>query len=66
MDLLKGNFTFMRFHVEDKLPAAFLNFVNSRIKAKAFYEASKSAEEKMQYSPIFSRTGNTRDTGMAA
>jgi hypothetical protein len=42
--------------VEGQLPPAFLNFVNIRIKANAFHEVSKSAEEKMQYSSIFSRT----------
>ncbi len=46
MGLLKGNFTFMRFHVEDQLPQAFLNFVNDKIKANAFRETTKSTEEK--------------------
>ena len=46
MSLLKGNFTFMRFHVEGQLPQAFLNFVNDKIKANAFREAPKSTDEK--------------------
>ena len=46
MGLLKGNFTFSRFHVDGQLPQAFLNFVNSRIKANAFKGSFKSAEEK--------------------
>jgi hypothetical protein len=46
MGLLKGNFSFMRFSVEGRLPQAFLNFVNSRIKANSFHESSKSTEEK--------------------
>ena len=46
MGLLKGNFSFARFHVEGQLPQAFLNFVNSRIKANSFRETVKSTEEK--------------------
>ncbi|PKN77013.1 MAG: hypothetical protein CVU52_02335 [Deltaproteobacteria bacterium HGW-Deltaproteobacteria-10] len=46
MGLLKGNFSFTRFHVEGQLPQAFLNFVNNRIKANSFRETAKSTEEK--------------------
>src|SRR5271169_1485313 len=46
MGLLKGNFTFMKFHVEGQLPQAFLNFADDRIKANAFRETTKSTEEK--------------------
>ncbi len=46
MGLLKGNFSFARFHVEGQLPQAFLNFVNNRIKANSFRETAKSTEEK--------------------
>ena len=46
MGLLKGSFTFARFHVEGQLPQAFLNFVNSRIKANSYKDAPKSTEEK--------------------
>jgi hypothetical protein len=46
MGLLKGNFSFARFHVEGQLPQAFLNFVNNRIKANSFRETVKSTEEK--------------------
>jgi recombination associated protein RdgC len=46
MGLLKGNFTFARFHVEGQLPQAFLNFVASRIKTNSFREHLKSTEEK--------------------
>lgn len=46
MGLLKGNFTFARFHVEGQLPQSFLNFVNNRIKANSFRETLKSTEEK--------------------
>ncbi|MCK7467390.1 MAG: hypothetical protein MZU91_04090 [Desulfosudis oleivorans] len=46
MGLLKGSFTFARFHVDGQLPQAFLNFVNSRIKANAFRDVLKSTEEK--------------------
>jgi len=46
MGLLKGSFTFSRFHVEGQLPQAFLNFINSRIKANSFKDASRSTEEK--------------------
>jgi len=46
MGLLKGNFSFARFHVEGQLPQAFLNFVNNRIKANSFREKPKSTEEK--------------------
>jgi recombination associated protein RdgC len=46
MGLLKGNFTFARFHVEGQLPQAFLNFINSRIKANSFKDSVKSTEEK--------------------
>lgn len=46
MGLLKGNFTFARFHIEGQLPQAFLNFVNSRIKSNSFRETTKSTEEK--------------------
>ena len=47
MSLLKGSFTFMRFHVGGQLPQAFLNFVNDRIKANAYREAPKSTQEKL-------------------
>jgi len=46
MGLLKGSFTFSRFHVEGQLPQAFLNFINSRIKANSFKESPKTTEEK--------------------
>jgi hypothetical protein len=46
MGLLKGNFSFARFHVEGQLPQAFLTFVNNRIKANSFRETVKSTEEK--------------------
>jgi hypothetical protein len=46
MGLLKGSFTFSRFHVEGQLPQAFLNFINSRIKANSFKDSFKSTEEK--------------------
>lgn len=46
MGLLKGNFSFARFHVAGQLPQAFLNFVNNRIKADSFRETTKSTEEK--------------------
>ena len=46
MGLLKGNFSFARFHVEGQLPQAFFNFVNNRIKANSFRETPKSTEEK--------------------
>lgn len=46
MGLLKGRFTFSRFHVEGQLPQAFLNFINSRIKANAYTASHKSSEEK--------------------
>ena len=46
MGLLKGSFSFVRFHVAGQLPQAFLNFVNNRIKADSFRETTKSTEEK--------------------
>ena len=46
MGLLKGNFSFAQFHVDGQLPEAFLDFVNSRIKANSFRETAKSTEEK--------------------
>jgi len=46
MGLLKGSFTFSRFHVEGQLPQAFLNFINSRIKANSYKDSFKSTEEK--------------------
>jgi recombination associated protein RdgC len=46
MGLLKGSFTFSRFHVEGQLPQAFLNFINSRIKANSYTASRKSSEEK--------------------
>jgi recombination associated protein RdgC len=46
MGLLKGNFSFARFHVEGQLPQAFFNFINNRIKANSFRETPKSTEEK--------------------
>ncbi|MFZ1036393.1 MAG: recombination-associated protein RdgC, partial [Smithella sp.] len=46
MGLLKGSFTFARFQVEGQLPQAFLNFINSRIKANSFTDKFKSMEEK--------------------
>jgi recombination associated protein RdgC len=46
MGLLKGSFSFTRFHVDGQLPQAFLNFVNNRIKANSFRETPKSTEEK--------------------
>jgi recombination associated protein RdgC len=46
MGLLKGSFTFARFHVDGQLPQAFLNFVNSRIRANSFRDVLKSTEEK--------------------
>jgi hypothetical protein len=46
MGLLKGSFTFSRFHVEGQLPQDFLNFINSRIKANSYKDSFKSTEEK--------------------
>jgi len=46
MGLLKGSFTFCRFQVDGQLPQAFLNFINSRIKANSYKDAFKSTEEK--------------------
>lgn len=46
MGLLKGNFTFSRFDVEGQLPQAFLNFINSRMKANSYKDSVKSTEEK--------------------
>ena len=46
MGLLKGSFTFSRFHVEGQLPQAFLNFINSRIKANSFHDSPRTTEEK--------------------
>jgi hypothetical protein len=46
MGLLKGSFTFARFHIEGQLPQAFLNFVNSRMKANSYKDTVKSTEEK--------------------
>ena len=46
MGLLKGSFTFARFHVDGQLPKAFLNFINSRIKANSYRDVLKSTEEK--------------------
>ena len=46
MGLLKGSFTFARFHVEGQFPQAFLNFINSRIKANSYTDKFKSMEEK--------------------
>lgn len=46
MSLLKGSFTFSRFQVEGQLPQAFLNFINSRIKANSFKDSPKTTEEK--------------------
>ena len=46
MGLLKGSFTFSRFHVEGQLPQDFFNFINSRMKANAYQETPKSTEEK--------------------
>lgn len=46
MGLLKGNFSFAQFHVDGKLPQAFLEFVSSRIKDNSFRDTTKSTEEK--------------------
>jgi len=46
MGLLKGNFSFAQFHVDGKLPQAFLEFVSSRIKTNSFRDTTKSTEEK--------------------
>jgi DNA recombination-dependent growth factor C len=46
MGLLKGNFSFARFHVEGQLPKEFFTFVNNRIKTNSFRETPKSTEEK--------------------
>jgi len=46
MGLLKGNFSFAQFHVDGKLPQAFLDFVSSRIKNNSFSDTTKSTEEK--------------------
>ncbi len=46
MGLIKGNFSFVRFEVEGRLPQAFLTFVNNRIRENAFREARSSTEEK--------------------
>jgi hypothetical protein len=46
MGLLKGNFSFVRFHVEGQLPKEFFTFVNNRIKANSFRDSPKATEEK--------------------
>jgi len=46
MGLLKGNFSFCLFYVEDDLPQAFLNFINSRMRTNSFREAMNSMEQK--------------------
>jgi len=46
MGLLKGNFSFAQFHVDGKLPQAFLDFVSSHIKTNSFSDTTKSTEEK--------------------
>lgn len=46
MGFLKGTVSFTRFHVDGQLPQAFLNFVDSRIKANSFRQAAKLTEEK--------------------
>lgn len=46
MGLLKGNFSFARFHVDGKLPQDFLNFINKQIKANSYRETQKSTQEK--------------------
>ena len=46
MGLIKGNFSFVRFHVEGRLPAGFLNFVNNRIKSNSFREITTVAQDK--------------------
>jgi len=46
MGLLKGGFSFARFHVEGDLPQDFLNFINKQIKANSYRETQKSIQEK--------------------
>ncbi|HOW56569.1 MAG TPA: hypothetical protein PKZ12_01100 [Smithellaceae bacterium] len=46
MGLLKGNISFVRFHVDGRLPAGFLNFVNNRIKGNSFREIKTAAQDK--------------------
>lgn len=46
MGLIKGGFSFARFHVEGDLPQNFLNFINRQIKAHAYREERKSSQEK--------------------
>ncbi|MFO7570343.1 MAG: recombination-associated protein RdgC [Smithellaceae bacterium] len=46
MGLLKGNFSFMQFEVEGKLPQDFTTFINNRIKSNSFRESRNAAEEK--------------------
>jgi len=46
MGLIKGNFSFMQFSVEGRLPQAFNTFIHDRIKGNAFREAQNAAEEK--------------------
>ena len=46
MGLIKGNFSFMQFAVEGRLPQAFNTFIHNRIKGNAFREAQNAAEEK--------------------
>ena len=46
MGLLKGGFSFARFHMDGKLPQDFLNFINKQIKANSYRETQKSTQEK--------------------
>lgn len=46
MGLLKGSFSFVRFHVDGQLPQNFLNFINKQIKANSYRETQKSIQEK--------------------
>jgi DNA recombination-dependent growth factor C len=46
MGLLKGGFSFARFHVEGDLPQDSLNFINKQIKINSFREEQKLSQEK--------------------
>ncbi|HDQ03324.1 MAG TPA: hypothetical protein ENN23_01925 [Deltaproteobacteria bacterium] len=46
MGLLKGGFSFARFHVEGDLPRDFLNFAASQIKSHAYRESFSAGQEK--------------------
>ncbi|HDS05509.1 MAG TPA: hypothetical protein ENN95_00550 [Deltaproteobacteria bacterium] len=46
MGLLKGGFSFARFHVDGDLPRDFLNSINKQIKACAYRDQQKATQEK--------------------